>query len=412
MDRIERRRGFTLIELLVVIAIIGVLVGLLLPALSASRAASRRTQCMNNIRQVGFGLIEYVNVHKTFPNAVTYREQAGSSQFDAADPRSSSWYRTYQGYFDGSGGLHSWVVDILPYIDQQALFDDYDPSKDYLAAAPTEASAASNLYVSSTNISLLTCPDDDTIEPKRGNLSYVANMGFSLWHASSGDTHAAVGWGGSVPETLGREGRPSWSRPMDWGMQNTKRTGLMFVGSETGRMPWDQSHTMATLADGASFTALLSENIRAGASGGNDLTNGVATNWAVPHPNFVGFIGSDDVCGGTGSPNLRAPGAGTCTQEFALQPVGGGQDGIAWADANAKGSGESINSGRRRFDEGESPFPNSHHSGGVHVTMADGSTRFIRETIDGIVWSKLITPAGSRLEPRYRQLPLNESSVD
>src|SRR5208282_1874345 len=62
-----RRCGFTLIELLVVISIIGILVGLLLPAVSSARAAGRRAQCQNNIRNVGLGIQGYITANNTFP---------------------------------------------------------------------------------------------------------------------------------------------------------------------------------------------------------------------------------------------------------------------------------------------------------------------------------------------------------
>src|SRR5688500_6457991 len=67
LSRRESRTGFTLVELLVVIAIVGVLLALLIPAVQAARESSRRTQCQNNLRQVGLGLSNYESANKKFP---------------------------------------------------------------------------------------------------------------------------------------------------------------------------------------------------------------------------------------------------------------------------------------------------------------------------------------------------------
>ena len=92
------RRAFTLVELLVVIAIIGILVALLLPAVQAAREAARRTSCTNNIRQLGLALVNYHDAHKTLP--------FGS------------------GYLNARTG--TWVSAILPYMEEQSLYDRFD----------------------------------------------------------------------------------------------------------------------------------------------------------------------------------------------------------------------------------------------------------------------------------------------
>ncbi len=78
------KRAFTLVELLVVIAIIGILIGLLLPAINAAREAGRRAQCMNNIKQLSLACINYQEEHGAFPYGVTYNSSNGSlSKSDA-----------------------------------------------------------------------------------------------------------------------------------------------------------------------------------------------------------------------------------------------------------------------------------------------------------------------------------------
>ncbi|MFT5524370.1 MAG: prepilin-type N-terminal cleavage/methylation domain-containing protein [Pirellulaceae bacterium] len=95
-----RRGGFTLVELLVVIAIIGILVGLLLPAVQASREAARRTECNNNLKQIGLALLNYENSHGTLPPG---------------------------GLASPSGGYgHSWWIRILPQLEQSSAYDAWD----------------------------------------------------------------------------------------------------------------------------------------------------------------------------------------------------------------------------------------------------------------------------------------------
>ena len=99
----SRVRGFTLIELLVVIAIIAVLVALLLPAVQQAREAARRSQCKNNLKQLGLAMHNYHDVHQSFPPAAIRR------------PGAAAW--------------HSWRVELLPFLNHNDLYQQYDQNE-------------------------------------------------------------------------------------------------------------------------------------------------------------------------------------------------------------------------------------------------------------------------------------------
>lgn len=114
-----RRAAFTLVELLVVIAIIGLIVGLLLPAVQATREAARRGQCVNNLKQIGLALGNYESAIKTFPPSylLTSAAQSGTA-FGLAYPDDGS---------NGSTGW-GWGTLLLPYVEQQSLYQSLDLS--------------------------------------------------------------------------------------------------------------------------------------------------------------------------------------------------------------------------------------------------------------------------------------------
>ncbi len=120
----RRRDGFTLVELLVVIAIIGILVALLLPAVNSAREAARRIQCVNNLKQLGLAILNYESANKALPAGGWVENKlilnSGAAGTIAANGS----------YDPESGKQFSWMITILPFVEENALFDRFDLTYD------------------------------------------------------------------------------------------------------------------------------------------------------------------------------------------------------------------------------------------------------------------------------------------
>lgn len=155
---VERERGFTLVELLVVIAIIGVLVALLLPAVQAAREAARRAQCTNNLKQLGLAVQNFHSARNGIPPA----------------------------YLTGMGHA-TWLVLIMPYLEQGNLFDQYDISKQYYAQPDS---------IIQTQVSFFYCPS----RRSPGELSKSGDERGGVAHkAGALNDYAMCAGDGSVP---------------------------------------------------------------------------------------------------------------------------------------------------------------------------------------------------------------------
>ncbi len=135
MSRTMLRRGFTLVELLVVIAIIGVLVALLLPAVQAAREAARRSQCGNNLKQMGLGLHNYVDTWQKLPVACM-------GGFTGAD--------------DDDGW--SWAAVILPFVEQKPLYDQLNPQGELLLLPNYFTANSRPIPGGETQLKIFKCP--------------------------------------------------------------------------------------------------------------------------------------------------------------------------------------------------------------------------------------------------------------
>jgi prepilin-type N-terminal cleavage/methylation domain-containing protein/prepilin-type processing-associated H-X9-DG protein len=175
LSRRAIRRGFTLIELLVVISIIGVLIALLLPAVQAAREAARRMQCANNLKQISLAAQNYLSAIGTLPQGMPF-------QVDMNTPGATAWGQTYVS--------HSVFVSILPYLEQQPVYDMVNFQVDIFNAP--------NFTVHATGLSGLWCPSDPKVSqpvlvPDGGQIdpgattmrytSYAGNSGtWVLWY--------------------------------------------------------------------------------------------------------------------------------------------------------------------------------------------------------------------------------------
>ena len=348
----SQRSGFTLVELLVVISIISLLMALILPAIQSARQAARRTECLNHLRQLAIGMHGFAarSAQSRLPAYGTWGDDAATSN-TSTQP----------------AALRSWVVDILPYIDRRDLFDRWDFNLRH-------SNGGNANLIRQYNMTVLTCPDDESANERPGALSYVVNAGYAGID-SVVELNRTSGWGNSNGNY-----HEFKNVKIDWNSNGTvgdredndltRRSGVMWrevIHRVRGNFRAEENLTLSLneIYDGQSQTLLLTENLNAGG------LESPAQMWGDPDARSCTFV----------LPILRVRNGGPTY--FQNPPI----------DPNFSQSG--IN-GAKSGAEGRSPWPSSNHFGGVCATFCDGSTKFISEHIDLLVYKRIITPAGGR----------------
>lgn len=356
--RRTRRLGFTLVELLVVIAIIGILVGLLLPAVQMAREAARRTQCSNNVRNLTLALVNFETSKKRYPG---YLEAFGSKRDTMGNV----------------GKVGSWVVALLPYIEQQALrdvWDDVDEFTNWSNAASGVELQAERFY---PNIGLLECPSDQRNEEPTAINSYACNAGF-IPATSSGANYNS---NASVASQSKQNGVFTNQLPAAY-------NGVNVFGAFPSSIRSDH------MRDGTSQTIAFSENMQANGwfYGSNQAIYSATTGTVGDSPRW--HLGIVWLYRGEGNP---PQGLTTPSDMQPLLPVN-------------KINGEKLEAtveGPLGFNAGR---PSSNHTGVVTISMLDGSVENMSEGVDYFVYQALMTPQTKASAVPYPGYLLNEDA--
>jgi prepilin-type N-terminal cleavage/methylation domain-containing protein/prepilin-type processing-associated H-X9-DG protein len=333
MKRGNRRAGFTVVELLVVIGIIGVLIGLLLPAVQSSREAARRVQCLNNLRQIGIAIQNYHGDNGCYPSRFT-----GSGR------------RHY-------GGFYSIHVRLLPYLDQASTYSSVNfaigtwPMDSLHAKPPTKLATLNpaNATAMGVQISVFLCPSDGGPMARAGN-SYRGCVGVGPAYALS--AHKSDSGNGLFPDT----GMTSMSQVPD-GLSHTAAFSERLRGSGPGGRVDPTRDVYQMIASFAVDADTLLQACRLAARSDNpdvDVTSGRTWFWTGREHTLYNHAEA---------PNGKIP---DCAYGGSIP-----RDGMATA--------------------------RSWHPGGVNVLMGDGSIRFAEETITLPVWRGFGTRNGGEL---------------
>lgn len=220
----RQRRAFTLVELLVVIAIIGVLIALLLPAVQAAREAARRSQCMNNLKQLGLACHNYHDINKKLPAGCNYNVSVVGK---------------------------TWAIDVMPFMELENLYDAYDFS--------VATSHANNQAAVTTRTEGFHCPsaadtDDLIITGLRSEGGFNPTAGMGLWYLAS--------IGPTTPDGSPQcpVANPSYcNQGHNWG---TLAGGGHPAGSSVGMFGrYPRGFNFAKVSDGLSSTIMIGETL-------------------------------------------------------------------------------------------------------------------------------------------------------
>jgi prepilin-type N-terminal cleavage/methylation domain-containing protein/prepilin-type processing-associated H-X9-DG protein len=331
----SRRLGFTLIELLVVIAIIAVLIALLLPAVQAAREAARRSQCVNNLKQIGLAMHNYQSANSCLPYGM----------------KGCCW--------------GSWLVPALSFLEGQSMFNTWNGLGNNTGLAgyfdtDLRFKGVCNLTLTTARVAAYFCPSDpnNTLTTGSGTLSitgkyvssqnYVANFGNVAMEQQTLTTNGVTYQFLGAPFT-------------DIGSPLPDIAGGAGIGAI------NSSQDFATITDGLSNTMMTSECL-VGVGGGSLNLDHRGFSWWAYGSTFSGFL----------TPNTTKPDweqdPSYCNYPYQQNPpCVGGPNGLTMLAARSR------------------------HPGGVNVGFCDGSVKFLKNTVNPVTYMALSTSRGGEV---------------
>jgi len=345
MSRTNRsRRAFTLIELLVVIAIIAILIALLLPAVQQAREAARRTQCKNQLKQLGLALHNYHDNFLMFPGLSTGGCAAAMASSDAGTGSGGVQANTC-----GAGNFPrlSWIVPVLPYFDQAPLYN-------------------------AMNFGVVSASGSVTQDMRPVFTGYTPVAGIQPWQT---EIPTLLCPSDKVPRIAAGYGRNSYK-----GCTGTTYQSNNFWRATTGVFAVQGNMRINDMIDGTSNTAMVAEMGMGNPSKRTDTVGNVALSGVTP-PNCK-LLATSKTYTGTAPAHVTFPGqiwnhGGAFYSAFTTNVPPNGASCTATYPAAATGATSANDNTRSGIYTAS-----SRHTGGCQVLMGDGTVRFINENIN------------------------------